>query len=75
MRAFSTRELCHLMGVKIHMLHRPINEGRLKPPMKIGENYVWSEADVNRASLLIRGRDATDLLPLEVPTSNVAVLA
>lgn len=59
----STREVARMLGVSPSRLARAVWDGRLDPPTKApaGE-YLWTIKDIERASWLLRGRDADDVL-------------
>lgn len=43
---------------------RALWDGRLKPPTKApGGAFLWTHEDIERASWLLRGRDASNTLP------------
>ena len=60
-KTFITREVERLLGVKGVRLQRLIWDDELEPPQKDGYRYVWTPADIERASWLIRRRDASDV--------------
>ena len=60
----STREVARLLGVNPSRLARAIWDGRLDPPAKApGGAFLWTNEDIERASWLLRSRDASDALP------------
>ena len=47
----STRQVAALLGVSPNKLQRAVWEGRIPEPEKgPGNNFFWTEADINRAS-------------------------
>jgi hypothetical protein len=59
----STREVARLLGVRPSKLARALWDGRLEPPTKApGGAFLWTDQDIERASWLLRRRDASDIL-------------
>lgn len=59
----STREVAVLLRMNPSRLMRAIWDNRLDPPAKgPGGAFLWTDADIERASWLLRGRSADDLL-------------
>jgi hypothetical protein len=59
----STREVAILLGLRPSNITRALWEGRITPPMKGPSGaYLWIEADIQRASWVLRHRDADDVL-------------
>jgi len=59
----STREVAKLLGLNPSRLARAVWDGRLTPPGKApGGAFLWTAEDVERASWLLRHRDASDIL-------------
>jgi len=59
----STREVARMLGVNPSRLARAIWDGRLDAPAKApGGAFLWTPRDVERASWLLRGRGAEDIL-------------
>ena len=51
MNYLSTREVARLLGVSVSLLTKAVWDGRVDPPQKSPSgNYLWSEADIERAS-------------------------
>ena len=65
MKVYSTKEVSKLLGVKIGTLSRALFEDRIEPPQTIpgGRAYVWQVNDINKASWVMRHRDASDVFP------------
>jgi hypothetical protein len=60
----STREVARLLALSCSRLTRAIWDNRLDPPAKgPGGSFLWTNIDIERASWLLRHRDATDILP------------
>lgn len=63
MSFLSSRQAAMLLGVNPSRLIRAIWDNRLDPPTKgPGGAFLWTDADLERASWLLRGRSADDLL-------------
>lgn len=63
MDLMSTREVARMLGVNPSRLARAIWDRRLDPPGRApGGAFLWTPEDVERASWLLRHRDATDVL-------------
>ena len=63
MRYRNTRSVARLLKVSPSRLMRAIWDRRLDPPAKgPGGAFCWDDGDVQRASWLLRGRDADDVL-------------
>ena len=59
----STRDVARMLGVNPSRLARAVWDGRLDPPMKApGGAFLWTSEDIERASWLLRHRDASDIL-------------
>jgi hypothetical protein len=59
----STTRVARLLGIRPGRLTKAIWDGRLAPPERgPGNGFVWSEADINRATKLLLGRPASDFL-------------
>lgn len=59
----STRDVARMLGVNSSRLARAIWDGRLTAPDKSpGGAFLWTSQDVERASWLLRSRDASDVL-------------
>lgn len=59
----STREVARMLGVNPSRLARAIWDGRLDPPTRApGGAFLWTARDVERASWLLRGRGAEDVV-------------
>ena len=59
----STREVAKLLGLNPSRLARAVWDGRLTPPAKApGGAFLWTKEDIERASWLLRGRSADDVL-------------
>lgn len=68
----STREAAELLRVNPSRLMRAVWDRRLDPPAKgPGGAFFWTDADIERASWLLRGRAADDLLQAGKGGSNV----
>jgi len=62
----STRDVARLLGIGTSRLSRAVWDRRLPAPEKgPGGAYLWSDADLTRASWYFRRRDASDLLAAE----------
>lgn len=58
----STREVAKVLGVNPSRLARAIWDGRLGEPKKSpGGAFLWTMADIERASWRLRGRGAEDV--------------
>jgi hypothetical protein len=59
----STLQVAKLLGFNPSRLSRAVWDGRLTPPARApGGAFLWTAEDVERASWLLRRRDASDLL-------------
>ena len=59
----STRQVARMLGLNPSRLARAIWDGRLDPPAKApGGGFLWTLEDIERASWLLRGRSADDVL-------------
>ena len=62
----STRDVARMLGLNPSRLARAIWDGRLAAPAKApGGAYLWTPQDIERASWLLRRRDASDVLLAE----------
>ena len=60
----STRDVARMLGMNPSRLARAIWDGRLDPPARApGGAFLWVTEDIERASWLLRGRSACDVLP------------
>ena len=60
----STRDVARMLGVNPSRLARAIWDGRLDSPVKAPSGaFLWTPTDIDRASWLLRSRDASDVLP------------
>ncbi len=63
MKYQSTRQVAMLLGLNPSRLARAIWDCRLTPPERgPGGVFLWTFRDIQRASWLLRGRDADDVL-------------
>jgi hypothetical protein len=59
----STREVARMLGLNPSRVARAIWDGRLTAPTKTpGGAFLWTPEDIERASWLLRHRDASDIL-------------
>jgi hypothetical protein len=57
MEFWSTREVARLLGVSVALLTKAVWSNRVDPPQKSPSgNYLWTLADINRASWVIHHR-------------------
>ena len=62
MRIFDTREVAKLLGVTPGAIQQAIWHGRLDAPSKgPGEAFLWTLADINRASWVLLHRAFAEL--------------
>jgi len=67
----STREVARMLGVNPSRLARALWDGRLVPPTKApGGAFLWTDEDIERASWLLRGRDASNILASTKEVAN-----
>lgn len=60
----STRDVARMLGMNPSRLARAIWDGRLDPPARSpGGAFLWITEDIERASWLLCGRSACNLLP------------
>ena len=63
MGVYSTPEVARMLKLPASRLSRIVWDGRLDPPTKgPGGAFLWTVYDIQRASWLLRGRDADDIL-------------
>ncbi len=56
-----TKQAAARLGLRPGTLTRAVWEGRIQPPAKgPGGAYIWTEADLRRASWVLLGRDLDD---------------
>jgi hypothetical protein len=56
-----TKQAAARLGLRPGTLTRAVWEGRIQPPAKgPGGAYIWTEADLRRASWTLLGRDLDD---------------
>lgn len=52
---FSTREVARLLDVSVSLLTKAVWSGKIDPPLKSPSgNFLWTPADINRASWVLR---------------------
>ena len=60
----STREVAKMLGIGPSRLSKAVWDGRLDPPGRGPSGaFLWTEADIQRASWTLRRRSADDVLP------------
>jgi hypothetical protein len=60
----NTREVARLLGISASRLARAVWDQRFAAPSKgPGGAFLWTAEDIERASWLLRRRDASDILP------------
>ncbi len=58
----NTRQVAKLLGIKASCLTKALWDGRVESPAKSPSgNFLWTERDVERASWVIRHKDASDI--------------
>ena len=63
----STRQVAKLLGVRLGILTRAAWSGQVQPPEKSPSGaFLWTAADIERASWVLRRRSADDVLPAAV---------
>ncbi len=67
-----TRQVARMLDVGLSRLARAVWDGRLDAPAKAPDGaFLWTTADIERASWLLRGRDAGDVLSEQPGVENV----
>jgi len=46
----TTKEAAHILGVSISSLQQAVWLERIPAPEKFGSNYIWTEADIEKAA-------------------------
>ncbi len=63
MSYYSTKEVAKLLGINTSRLARAVWDDRFLPPQKgPGGNFLWTDADIERASWSLRKRGIDDVL-------------
>ena len=64
-KIFTTRQVSALFGIKVGTLSRALWEGRVEKPDTLpgGRALIWQVDDINKASWVMRHRDASDIFP------------
>lgn len=62
---YTTRQVSALLGIKIGALTRALWEGRVEKPDVVpnGRAFIWDIDFINKASWVLRRRDASDIFP------------
>ena len=65
MNIFTTRQVSALFKIKVGTLSRALWEGRVEKPDTLpgGRALIWDVNSINKASWVMRRRDASDLFP------------
>lgn len=68
---YSTRQVAEMLGVSASCLSHAVWDGRIDPPAKSPGRgtFLWAKDDINRASLVLRSRDAGDIFDHDLPGS------
>jgi hypothetical protein len=66
MRFYSTRDVATMLGLSPDSLNKALWNNKFDPPAKgPGRSYLWTEADIQRASWALRHQSADDAFPSE----------
>ena len=70
---YTTRQTSALLGVKVGTLSRALWEGRVQKPSTLpgGRAFIWDVDSINKASWVMRHRDASDIFPHLNKTENL----
>ena len=52
---YSTHEVAKLLNIEPYFANRLIERGNIMKPEKVGRAFVWTLADINRASEFVYG--------------------
>ena len=58
----TTVQAAKLLGVHVSRLSRAVWDERIRKPRQVGKGFLWSSADIERASWVLRNRNADDVL-------------
>ena len=61
MQTYSTKEVGKLLDVSPTYIQQLIWKDELDAPQKVGRNYRWAAADIEKASWRLRRRNADDI--------------
>lgn len=63
MVCFSTKQVAKMLGISTSRLSRAVWDERvIAPPKGPGGVFLWEPGDIERASWVLRRRDASDVL-------------
>jgi len=63
-KVYSTKQVAHFLKVKPDTLCRAVWQDKVDAPEKMpGGAFGWTKNDINRASWVLRRRDASDVFP------------
>jgi hypothetical protein len=69
---WSTREVARLLGVSVALLTKAVWSGRVDPPQKSPSgNFLWTEADIDRASWVLHHKPFENLKHIGVKGQHV----